>query len=336
MKCDYKLPEPPSGFPLATESVSPLPSRSLRSGNQAKQSLAPPPGASSRHQSPLPDIDTTDFKLLHHFTTLTYLTLSDQVELQDLWQRKIPELAFSHTFLLRVIFAISALHLYRTTSEPNYLSYALKKYQEALQSSSTVLLAISPSNCHALYACAALGFLFEFGASNNSESLLYVNDGSLAPWVIHVRGVRIIIGSSWHDLQSGTMGLLFHHEIDQEGVEGFEDTISRLEAHIRSIGVHAELLSTYLISIHELVKCSKMVGVGFFAWVCNTSDYFANLLAVKDPFALVIFAHSCVLLKYGKPRYWIEGWARCLLHEVHGYLDSSIGMWLEWPLTKVD
>lgn len=289
-----------------------------------------------KQQSSLPEIDTTDFRLLHHFTTLTYLTLSDQVEIQDLWQRKIPELAFSNTFLLRVIFAISALHLYRTTSDTHYLSYALTKYQEALQSSSSVLLAISASNCHALYACAALGFLFEFGTPNDGESLLYTKDGTLAPWILHVRGVRIIISCSWLDLQSGILAPLLNPESDHEGVEGLDDSLFRFEEHIRSIGCSDALLSTYSIAIRELVKCSKMVEVGFFAWMCQPSDEFANLLAEKDPFALVIFGYSCILLRDAEPRYWIQGQARCLLHEVHGYLDSSMSIWLQWPLNNLD
>jgi hypothetical protein len=99
--------------------------------------------------------------------------------------------------------------------------------------------------------------------------------------------------------------------------------------------MRARDLSVYLVAIQELVKWSKVIDVGFFGWMCQTSDEFASLLARKDPFALVIFAHSCVLLGYGEPRFWIGRWARGLLDEVTGYLDPSLRVWLEWPLAKL-
>jgi hypothetical protein len=283
---------------------------------------------------PLPDdIDTTDFKLLHHFTTSTYRTLSAQAELQSVWQQQAPELAFSNTFLLRMMFAVSALHLCRTTSNTHYLPYAHQQYEAALRSSSVGLAAISPSNCHALYACAALGFIFELGASNNVKNVLYAADGALAHWTVHVRGVRTIIESSWHDLDSGVLSPLLHCESGQGGVENVETCLEQFAGHIQSAGIENERLSLYLEAIQELVKWSKMVEVGFFAWMCQISDGFLNLLAKKDPYALVIFAHSCVLLEHGEPKYWIGEWAKSLLSEVYECLDPPLRVWLEWLFT---
>lgn len=306
---------------------------------QDRGEAAPSPAISSRscssHLQPPSDIDTTDFKLLHHFTTSTYLTLSDRAEQQSVWQQHAPELAFSHTFLLRMIFAISALHLSRTESNAFYLSYAHRQYEEALRSSSAALSAISHSNCHALYACAGLGFIFELGASNNGTSVLYTTNGAIADWAVHVRGVRTIMDSSWHDLETGVLSPLFLRQFSRGDVEGFETYLNRFAGYIQSTGIENDNLSTYLVAIEELVKCSKMVEVGFFAWMCQTSDGFVDMLAKQDPFALVIFAHSCVLLKYGQPKYWIGQWANSLLSEVQEHLDPSLGAWLEWPLDKV-
>ncbi|CAG8346548.1 unnamed protein product [Penicillium salamii] len=333
IQCDYKNPSVPSTRLPTAHTIS----SAVLSPNGLTATSTPicATGAFSSFQSPLQDIDTTDFRLLHNFTTSTYLTLSDQKELRDLWQQQIPDLAFSHSFLLRVIFAMSALHLYRKTSDTNYLAYALQKYEEALKSSSLVLTAISPVNCHALYACAALGFLFEFGAPSEDQNILYNANGALAPWVIHVRGVRIIIASSWHDLESGVLGRLFEHKFVDQSVDNIEACLGRFAEHIQSTEIDTETLSTYLEAVQDLTKWSKMVEAGFFAWMCQTSDDFATLLAEKQPFALVIFGYSCVLLKYGEPRYWIEGRAKRLLREIYGYLHPHLRVWLEWPLAIV-
>ncbi|KAJ5742144.1 hypothetical protein N7533_011553 [Penicillium manginii] len=301
---------------------------------------APSPAISSRssssHPQPPSDIDTTDFKLLHHFTTSTYLTLSDRVEQQYVWQQNAPGLAFSHTFLLRMIFAISALHLSRTTSDPFYLSYAHRQYEEALRSSSAALSAISPSNCHAIYACVGLGFIFELGASNNGKNVLYATNGAIADWAVHVRGVRTIMDSSWHDLQSGVLSPLFLRQFRKGDIKCFENYLNEFVRYVRSTNIGNRDLSTYMVAVQQLVECSKMVEIGFFAWMCQTSDEFAEMLAKHDHFALVILAHSSVLLKYGEPQYWIGGWANKLLSEVQEQLDPSLGVWLEWPFQQVN
>jgi hypothetical protein len=235
-----------------------------------------------------------------------------------------------------MIFAISALHLSRTTANAFYLSYAHQQYEEAIRSSSAALCAISPSNCHALYACAGLGFIFELGAFNDGRSVLYATDGAIADWAVHVRGVRTIMETSWNDLENGVLSPLFRRQFRQGDVESFETHLDLFAGYIRSTGIEDEDRSTYLAAVQQLVNCSKMVEVGFFAWMCQTSDGFADMLAKKDPFALVIFAHSCVLLKYGEPKYWIGRWANSLLSEVQGHLDPSLRVWLEWPLKKVN
>lgn len=316
-------------------SSAPLPSQSFLQNNEAASSEISPKSILN-HQPPLKDIDTTDFKLLHHFTTSTCHTLCDQAELQFLWQHQVPELAFSHIFLLRMILAISALHLCRITSDTHCLPYAHQQYEAALRSSSKALSEISPSNCHALYASAAIAFIFELGASKNNKCLLYSTDGVLAHWAVHVRGVRTIIDSSWHDLESGVLRPLFHRQFLRGGVQDIEIRLDQFAEHIRSTSTENDDLSLYFVAIQELVKSSKMVEVGFFAWMCQTTDEFVSFLAKKDPFALVIFAHSCVLLDHGEPRYWVGQWAKSLLGEVYEYLDPPLRLWIQWPLGKVN
>lgn len=234
-----------------------------------------------------------------------------------------------------MIFAISALHLCRVTSSTHYLQYAHQQYEAALRSSCAALSDISPLNCHALYACAAFGFIFELATFENSNSHLYSTDGLLAPWVVHLRGLRTILTSSWDNLESGVLKALFQPNIDQGIVEDMEVCLGEFSAYIQSIGVDNGHLSSYLVALQELLKWSKMVEIGFVGWMCHTSDEFVHLLTMKDPVALVIFAHSCVFLEYGEPKYWIGQWAKHLLREVYEYSDPSFRMWLEWPSKRI-
>lgn len=143
---------------------------------------------------------------MHHYTHTTYKTLAVKEELQHLWQVIIPEIAFDSSFLLRMICAISALHMCREKlCETHYLSYAHERYAAAVHESATALTYISKSNCSALYVFSALAFVFELGTSYNRAIILYNQDGTLAHWIVHIRGVRAIIACFWHDLSTGAL-----------------------------------------------------------------------------------------------------------------------------------
>jgi hypothetical protein len=333
MKCEFQ--DPPARKSQLKPTLDEF--SKLSSGNASD--VASSPGISPKStSSPQPrslELDTLGFKLIHNFTTSTFRTLADHEELQSLWQNQIPELAFTHTFLLRMILAVSALHLHHKTLDTQYLPYAHQQYEESLRVSAQVLVQISSTNCDALYACSALGFIFELGTLNVHRSLLYDASGSLAHWVVHARGVRTIIDSSWRHLLSGVLKPIFHRQSLQGDSNIPKLCLDELVGYIRSTGVGDRDLSVYLVATQELVKWSKVTDVGFFGWMCQTSDEFVTLLAQKDSFALVIFAHSCVLLAYGEPRFWIGHWARGLLNEVSEWLDPSLRVWLEWPLANV-
>ncbi|KAG4427924.1 hypothetical protein IFR05_016595 [Cadophora sp. M221] len=57
------------------------------------------------------NINTSDLELLHHFSTSTYLTMSNIPSKQEIWRTNLVRIGFRHKFLLRGIFALSTLHL---------------------------------------------------------------------------------------------------------------------------------------------------------------------------------------------------------------------------------
>lgn len=60
----------------------------------------------------------TELRLLHHFTVGTSLTFpgAHLQSIKDCWSIEVPKLTFAYKPLLYAIFAISALHLYRSKS----------------------------------------------------------------------------------------------------------------------------------------------------------------------------------------------------------------------------
>ncbi|KAE8150468.1 hypothetical protein BDV25DRAFT_154287 [Aspergillus avenaceus] len=284
----------------------------------------------------LSDSDVLNARLIHHFTTSTYRTLSLKPETQALWQMDIPEIAFEHKFLLQMILAVSALHLYRKGSpDARYITYAHQQYETSLKSTSFALLQISPLTCHALYAVSTLAFIFELGTSYSRESLLYSGDGTLAHWVLHLRGTRTIISSAWGELSSGVLKPLFNCEPVMDDPLHIGPPLEDLRKHIESDSIAEKTTEACLRAIGELLRWSKMAHVGFFGFMCESDDEFAALLARKDSYALAIFSYSCVLLQHGEPRYWINRWPETMVCEVNVYLDPSLKVHLKWPMEQL-
>ncbi|KAL2072436.1 hypothetical protein VTL71DRAFT_11779 [Oculimacula yallundae] len=129
-------------------------------------------------RTPTPTIDTSDTALLHHFITNTASTLSTNPVTQLLWETTVPLLAQSNPFLHHGILACSALHLahiYPHSPLNTQLTLLASQHQEiAMPLFSTVMTAVTPSNCDAVLAFAHLLIIISFAidtqAQNRSES----------------------------------------------------------------------------------------------------------------------------------------------------------------------
>jgi hypothetical protein len=283
----------------------------------------------------LSNIELTNIHLMHHFTISTYRTLAATRELRSLWRVRIPELAFEHHFLLQLILAVSAMHSCR---EPQSglcnINYAFQLYEASLRQSSLALSQISSANCEALYAFSVLALIFEFGTLHTRESILLNRDGSLAHWIINTRGIHAIIGSSWHTLTAGILKPMLQTSFLETGPAGIEARLQGLQLHIQeeladgTANVHLQTLS-------ELIKWSRLVNLGFYGWLCHFTNDYSDLLSQKDPYALIIFGYACFILKNGEPAFWIDSCPEKLLREIYKHLNTSLRIWLHWPMSEL-
>ncbi|RKF63399.1 putative c6 zinc finger domain protein [Golovinomyces cichoracearum] len=97
-----------------------------------------------------------ELKLFHHFSTATYRTIAILSLDYSLLQVKIPNLALSYSFLLEIMFALSALHLESLERSENkmWLRIGLYYQNKSLQSFNRILPEINAENCSALACCS--------------------------------------------------------------------------------------------------------------------------------------------------------------------------------------
>lgn len=75
-------------------------------------------------------------------------------------------------------------------------------------------------------------------------------------------------------------------------------------------------------------------------WPIVIPDAFIDMVQAHNPYALVLLAHYCILLKRNDSRWWIEGKAEELLHKIRILLDREAGAerwedWILWPVAEV-
>ena len=296
------------------------------------------------------DLDVSDLELMFHWTSVTGPNLGDNKNgpsHQDLWQIQFPRLAFKHDFLLRGILALSAMHL--SYLDPNrraefdlkasaHQEFALAAFQETLP-------LVNESNCHALFAFSCLLVAIAFATSSrdvaNTET-----DLNTFHWVWLLRGGNSILQMHKETLRSGFLAPLLDYLMFSEMTESHEiahaDRIASLfkltndiqdveAAQACTLAVH-HLLSTF-IQASVLMKRGQGSVLSSLVWPVHLSPKFMDLLNERNPEAMVILAHYCVLIHWGAQddTWFLIGWARHMLDAIKMSVGQSWHPMLAWP-----
>jgi hypothetical protein len=82
-----------------------------------------------------------------------------------MWRVVVPQLAMQHHFLMKGIFAVSALHMshLQPPGSDELLIFAARYQQSALQAYRLILDNINKDNCNTIFAFSALVACYAFG-----------------------------------------------------------------------------------------------------------------------------------------------------------------------------
>jgi len=149
---------------------------------------------------------------MHLYSTSTCLTFTPQPERQRVWQHAVPQLAFSHSFLLNGLLAISALHLssLSPTRKETLRAYATERQDTALSLFRSALSQMDSENCHACVAFSGLLGVLRWASSNGSIRLFFADPEQNAQhdtihWVQLFRGAGQVVKQYYHELLQGPM-----------------------------------------------------------------------------------------------------------------------------------
>ncbi|KAK3690541.1 hypothetical protein B0T22DRAFT_481714 [Podospora appendiculata] len=305
-----------------------------------------------------------DLELLHHYTTSTYLTLAPSATSgHKLWQITIPQLSFSHVFLLHQILAISAFHLaYLVPSKRQQYSLCASHHQSiAIQGVRAALASISADNCHAIFPTSSLLFVGALAASMtcpdevDSPKQTPTFDDLIDTFLL-VKGIRSVLNSSVATLASGPLAGFFQpppaHTSDTP--QPHSPILGRLAAQMQSLAAKLPLPSPSPLTQEQIgiiqAEIAHFIETTAFAaaavpespqnqvmvsWPIFMTDGFLEMVRERNEAAMAVMAYYCVVMHAAAEDYWfVGGWAESVVREIEAGMDEE-GRWREdsaWAL----
>ncbi|KAK3385819.1 hypothetical protein B0H63DRAFT_187843 [Podospora didyma] len=319
-----------------------------------------------------PDWTPDHVALFKHFTQTTYLGMSASPMSRQLWQAAIPRLAFSHTFLKDGILACSALHLahLHPSHKQRYRIIAARHQALALPKFRELVAAPTDETCNAILAFSQLLIVHSFAAGEEDESLLLVkedpNGGALESdglpdWLRLIRGSCTILGHVWANMKSGLLkplveesyGVPVNRPPPSDNTVPENPTAVVAQAQLKQL-VNLPILNepnhekrtayfSALMLLSRAFRCASVAKEsGAFSmwtvvqvWPSRVSlEYLELLLRAREPAALVLLAHYCVLLGPLASAWYMDGFQKRLLDRIYWQLDADWRRWLDWPYAE--
>ncbi|KAI3320170.1 hypothetical protein HD806DRAFT_249396 [Xylariaceae sp. AK1471] len=339
----------PSTSSRASSSTSPPPPP------PSQPSQPPPPPLLHSLSSQSPDktnnslVNITHLELFNHFVQGTFLFIDRDIALTDLYKKAVISSAFSKPYLMHLILAFSARHL-STQATPERSRYYLDQSTE-LQTWAVANFDPAPPNPDQ-EICLAL-FFFSCLLGNHALADIRLLDLEPEPFFIRFghyfglhRGVRAILDDYWSLLESEIQPIMQWYDsiaLMKKGRGSECNSIRQLVTQSRGLSPRAA--EACYVAIEQLQCVLDECGPHqplpanyvymTLGWPLLAPEKIVDLLVLRRPVALIIFAYYGVTLHFCRDL-WIVGQAgKHVVHAVNKYLGASWAPWLRWPCEAV-
>ncbi|RKU48819.1 hypothetical protein DL546_006762 [Coniochaeta pulveracea] len=296
----------------------------------------------------------TDLELLHNYTSMTYLTLSENSMIREFYRTTVVQVGVSCEYIMRTILAVSSLHLahYRPHMVDHYQSVAIVHHQAASQAAIPLIPNATAENGQLLFLFSVLMTYYALGWPRKSNEALLLGDTGFPEWVYLLRGTKgfiDIVGVP----SDGPFAPLFKYAISRfmlrDAPEASDSTahlpLTELESLISQRSCDNDALRhIYTTSITELKKSfgqaqanttSSYDMIDAFIWVYMVAEDLLPLLRIPTREPVAIFAFFCVLLRKLDGHWWMHGWPQQLIARAYDLLDEEGRLWIDWAVKEV-
>ncbi|WPH00739.1 Hypothetical protein R9X50_00356900 [Acrodontium crateriforme] len=361
-----------AGGPHVTrEDAKPRPP-SVTSSSSRSHSTSHKPGDSSRSTSPfhapyaaitgsidrsMSEADMTgaralDVELMHHYMLHTKYILfqsPDAVDILRVWQEETPRIAFRHEYVLHAMLGFTALHKAHLEPErlPKLQTFAVDHFDKAFRLYREDSSPFGVDNAEARFVFSWLATFFSFAIPPSALPI-----DAMAELLLLIRGVEIIVSSTWQWVSQGPYAPIFARNI-KDGITAPPDAYHSLEGidmglgHLDyMIGVEAMLPEDRRVCVAVTTELKRLYdgvfrspGAGSIAYILcfptQDSPAFASLIKRRVPQALVILAHYCVVLDVLNTRWWMHGWPARVMTDIVSSLPAQWTQWIDWAVQSI-
>lgn len=299
-----------------------------------------------------PGFSFQDMQLMHHYATVTCMTLSDDPSKQLVWQRAVPQQAQTHPWLMNNILSLAALHLayLQPEAQEEYTFLAAQHQTKCLQGAQSRKPGVTMENCSAVIICSGLLLLHELAVLHPSYFTHVRSNCLLDEFLDKVVLMRRILV-----LWKFAMPLFKHGRLRQLVQRTRRSSPSPLLLEARAALDELHVLNTqwttdleardaYAAALDGLWGCYEEAldtppdWMRTISWPFLVSDVYMTLLTgdrrQRRPLAMVIVAHYVALLSFPANRWWTAGWPGPVLRAVARSVEGAEGVWraaMEWP-----
>lgn len=290
-------------------------------------------------------------ELLHHWSTVTYATMSPEPDQQETWQTTAVKIGLSHPFLLHEILAIAAMHLAicRPERRDFYHTRATQLQSFALNGFNRVQKQVDESNCVAILLFSSLlgvHLLADDAGTRDLGSSEYLDH--VQSYISLTRSVRSLVITEWwsyiRESEIKSLTRVSGHD-PRPPYDNIPSECRKLcdlahESELQPLSTEA--YSTAIDRLFWLFDRAQVPSTAHYtirwiiAWPVQLSEEYVVLLNQRRPEALIILAYYGVVLHSYRKAWAIGDSGAALVKAISTQLGSYWGRWLEWPMQVVN
>ncbi|KAH7211329.1 hypothetical protein BKA60DRAFT_623439 [Fusarium oxysporum] len=278
-----------------------------------------------------------DAELIHHYTMVSYGTLSHAPEVCHALRSGVFREALSHPYLLHELLAFAGFHLASLNPNDRH-RYSLRAFHHQKMATGKMREAIAimnSTNCHALFLTSIFLIVNAFAEPFNCN--ITGNTFSPTKAVVDifslVAGIKLIFHSSGLDLGSSPLNVLFigagSNKCDPYRLQSLLEQLPELRSRTyEAKGIEETQKQVLIASIEALQNCidtvsrRKAPGIlieirALFVWPVMLPKEFLELARDDHPMALVLLAYYSVILYWAEPECWfLNSWPKRLIGDI--------------------
>ena len=299
----------------------------------------------------MPGLTLLDMELLHHYSVSTSLTLSPDPAVRNYFTVSVPQLGFSHIYVLQSVLALAASHLahFRPESRQYYYAHAKARHTAATSVATPLLSNISKANAIPMYCFSIMTLFIAFASLRDQEDLLIDVSDVTPSWLALFRGVRTVLESDNRAIYKSSISYLFSSKTTNDtwqSKQSEQPALMDFLEHIEAITSEDEQTKLLLLNafqnlrrafyfFYEAGGGNESKTKALFTWMYKVPDEFLVLLRQRNSTALCVLAFFCILLHHVEHNWWFQGWGTHLIERIYDALDEGHRFRITWPVQEI-